>query len=639
MLKAIIEFSLRNRALVLLATAALTIGGIFALRNLPIDAIPDLSDTQVIIYTEWPGQAPQIVQDQVTYPITTKMLSVPNARAVRGYSFYGFSFVYIIFEDGTDPYWARSRVLEYLSSLGRQLPAGVTPSLGPDATGVGWAFIYTIASKERSLAELRSMQDWFLKYQLTAVDGVAEVASIGGFVKQYQVTVDPTKLRAYDLSISAVADAIQRSNGEVGGRSMELAEKEFILRVRGYVQSLEDLRKVAVGVGENGVPILLGQVANVQFGPDMRRGIAERDGEGETVGGIVVVRYGANARRVIRDVKKRLDEAMKALPKDVSYSIAYDRSALIERAVKTLEEKLIEECIVVALVCIAFLLHFRSALVAIIILPIAVLASFLIMYRQGISSNIMSLGGIAIAIGAMVDAVIIMIENAHKHMELDGGKKPHWEIIRESSIEVGPTLFYSLLVITVSFIPVFTLAGAGGTALQAARLHEDLLNGRGGLVVDHPSARADGLFHSRQNSAGGKEPDQPLSHLVVSPVHRFRHQMALGRHCGGGRPCRLGLLPMELARHRPSAGWSGQGLSPRRSEGHSPFNISAPNSCRHSTKAICSTCRRCSQASRRPRRAKSSSRPTKSSRASRRYTTSSEKSGGPRRLPTPLHST
>ena len=462
MLKAIIEFSLRNRALVLLATAALTLGGIFALRNLPLDAIPDLSDTQVIIYTEWPGQAPQIVQDQVTYPITTKMLSVPNARVVRGYSFYGFSFVYIIFDDGTDPYWARSRVLEYLSSLARQLPKDVTPSLGPDATGVGWAFIYTIASKERSLAELRSMQDWFLKYQLTAVDGVAEVASIGGFVKQYQVTVDPTKLRAYDLSISDVADAIQRSNGEAGGRSIELAEKEFILRVRGYVQSLEDLRKVAVGVGENGVPILLGQVANVQFGPDMRRGIAERDGEGETVGGIVVVRYGANAQGVIHDVKKRLDEAMKALPKDVSYSIAYDRSALIERAVRTLEEKLIEESIVVALVCIAFLLHFRSALVAIIVLPVAVLASFLIMYRQGISSNIMSLGGIAIAVGAMVDAVIIMIENAHKHIEHDGGKKPHWEIIRESSIEVGPTLFYSLLVITVSFIPVFTLQAQEG---------------------------------------------------------------------------------------------------------------------------------------------------------------------------------
>jgi Cu(I)/Ag(I) efflux system membrane protein CusA/SilA len=462
MLKATIEFSLRNRFFVLLATAALTFGGIYALRNLPLDAIPDLSDTQVIIYSAWPGKAPQIVQDQVTYPITTKMLSVPNARVVRGYSFYGFSFVYVIFDDGTDPYWARSRVLEYLSSLSGQLPSGVAPSLGPDATGVGWAFMYTITSTEHSLAELRSMQDWFLKYQLTAVDGVSEVASIGGFVKQYQVTVDPTKLRAYGLSISEVAQAIQRSNGEAGGRSIELAEKEFILRVRGYVQGLEDLRKVSLGVGENGVPILLGQVANVQLGPDMRRGIAELDGQGETVGGIVVVRYGANAQRVIHDVKKRLEEATKALPKDVNYTIAYDRSTLIERAVKTLEEKLIEESIVVALVCVAFLLHFRSALVAILILPIAVLASFAIMYGQGISSNIMSLGGIAIAIGAMVDAVIIMIENAHKHLEGDRGKKPHWDLIRDASIEVGPTLFYSLLVITVSFIPVFALQAQEG---------------------------------------------------------------------------------------------------------------------------------------------------------------------------------
>ena len=462
MLKGIIDFSLRNKFIVLLATLALVLGGLFALRNIPLDAIPDLSDTQVIIYTEWPGQAPQIVQDQVTYPITTKMLSVPKSKVVRGYSFYGFSFVYVIFEDGTDPYWARSRVLEYLSAIGGQLPKGVTPSLGPDATGVGWAFMYAINSTNRSLAELRSMQDWYLKYQLTSVEGVAEVASLGGFVKQYQVTVDPTRLRAYGLSISEVSMAVQRSNGEVGGRSIEMAEKEFILRVRGYVQSLDDLRKVAVGVGTNGVPILLGEVANVQFGPDMRRGIAELNGEGETVGGIVVVRYGANARQVIQDVKKRLDQAMKGLPDDVTYTVAYDRSALIQRAVKTLEEKLIEESIVVALVCIAFLLHFRSALVAILILPIAVLMSFLVMYGQGISSNIMSLGGIAIAIGAMVDAVIIMIENAHKHIEHDGGKKPHWQIIRDASIEVGPTLFYSLLVITVSFIPVFSLQAQEG---------------------------------------------------------------------------------------------------------------------------------------------------------------------------------
>ncbi len=462
MLRAVIDFSLRNRFMILLATGALTIAGIYALRNIPLDAIPDLSDTQVIIYTEWQGQAPQIVQDQVTYPLTTKMLSVPRAKVVRGYSFYGFSFVYVIFEDGTDPYWARSRVLEYLSGLSGRLPQGVSPSLGPDATGVGWAFMYSINSKERSLAELRSMQDWYLKYQLTSVEGVAEVASIGGFVKQYQVTVDPTKLRAYNLSIAEVSMAIKKSNGEVGGRSIEMAEKEFILRVRGYIDSIEDLKKVAVGTGANGVPILLRDVANVQLGPDMRRGIAELNGEGETVGGIVVVRYGANARDVIQRVKTRLDQAMKGLPPDVSYTIAYDRTALIDRAVATLEEKLVEESIVVALVCIAFLLHFRSALVAIVILPIAILISFVVMYRQGISSNIMSLGGIAIAIGAMVDAVIIMIENAHKHIERDGGRKPHWQIIRDASIEVGPALFYSLLVITVSFIPVFALQAQEG---------------------------------------------------------------------------------------------------------------------------------------------------------------------------------
>ena len=462
MLQRIIDASLRNKFIVLLGTMALVLGGIYALRNIPLDAIPDLSDVQVIIYTEYPGQAPQIVQDQVTYPITTKMLSVPFKKVVRGYSFYGYSFVYVIFEDGTDPYWARSRVLEYLSQLSSQLPKGVAPSLGPDATGVGWAFMYCINSTNRSLQELRSMQDWYLRYQLTAVDGVSEVASIGGFQKQYQVTVDPVKLRAYDLPLSKVRMAIQMSNGETGGRAIEMAEKEFIVRVKGYIQDLDALRKVAVGVGANGVPILLRDVATVQLGPEMRRGIAELNGEGETVGGIVVVRYGANARRVIQDVKKKLDEAMKALPPDVTRTIAYDRSALINRAVKTLEEKLLEECIVVALVCIAFLLHLRSALVAILILPIAGLMSFLVMFGQGISSNIMSLGGIAIAIGAMVDAVIIMIENAHKHLEHDQGKKPHWEIIRDASVEVGPTLFYSLLVITVSFIPVFTLQAQEG---------------------------------------------------------------------------------------------------------------------------------------------------------------------------------
>src|SRR5579859_6216565 len=457
MLQSVIGFSLRNKFIVLLGTAVLVLAGLYALKNIPLDAIPDQSDVQVIVYTEWAGQAPQIVQDQVTYPITTKMLSVPRAKVVRGYSFYGFSFVYIIFEDGTDPYWARSRVLEYLNGLTGRLPGGVAPSLGPDATGVGWAFMYSINSTNRDLAELRSIQDWYLRYQLASVEGVSEVASVGGFVKQYQVTVDPTKLRAYNLSISDVAQAVKRSNGEVGGRSIELSEKEFILRVRGYIEKLDDLRKVTVGVGEKGVPILLGQVANVELGPDMRRGIAEANGQGETVGGIVVVRYGANAYQVIQEVKARLATAMKALPDDVKVTVNYDRTELIDRAVKTLEDKLVEESIVVALVCLAFLLHLRSAMVAVIILPIAVLISFVIMFGQGISSNIMSLGGIAIAIGAMVDAVIIMIENAHKHLERDQGKKPHWEIIREAAIEVGPALFYSLLVITVSFLPVFTL--------------------------------------------------------------------------------------------------------------------------------------------------------------------------------------
>jgi Cu(I)/Ag(I) efflux system membrane protein CusA/SilA len=462
MLKGVIDFSLKNKFIILLGTIALVLGGIYAVRNIPLDAIPDLSDVQVIIYTEWPGQAPQIVQDQVTYPLTTKMLSVPKATVVRGYSFYGFSFVYVIFKDGTDPYWARSRVLEYLNGMSGQLPQGVSPSLGPDATGVGWAFMYSLNSTNRDLAQLRSMQDWYLRYQLASVEGVSEVASIGGFVKQYQVTVDPAKLRAFNLSISDVATAVKRSNGEVGGRSIEMSEKEFILRVKGYIQSLDDLRKVAVGVGSKGVPIRLSEVANVELGPDMRRGIAELNGEGETVGGIVIVRYGANARQVIIDVKKKLDAAMKGLPPEVKYTIAYDRSALINRAVKTLEDKLLEEMAVVALVCIAFLMHLRSSLVAILILPIAVLISFLVMFGQGLSANIMSLGGIAIAIGAMVDAVIIMIENADKHMEHDQGKKPHWDIIRDAAVEVGPTLFYSLLVIAVSFLPVFTLQSQEG---------------------------------------------------------------------------------------------------------------------------------------------------------------------------------
>lgn len=516
MLKAIINFSLKNRFLVLAATAALVFGGVYALRNIPLDAIPDLSDTQVIIYTEWPGQAPQIVQDQVTYPLTTKMLSVPRAKVVRGYSFYGYSFAYVIFEDGTDPYWARSRVLEYLNGLQGSLPANVTPRLGPDATGVGWAFMYSLNSKNHDLAQLRSMQDWFLRYQLSSVEGVAEIASVGGFVKQYQITVDPHRLHAYNLSISDVAMAVQKSNGEVGGRSLEMAEKEFILRVRGYVTGVEDLRKVAVGRGPGGTPVLLGEVANVQVGPDMRRGVAELNGDGETVGGVVVVRYGVDTRKVISAVKARLDEAMKSLPPGVSYSIAYDRTALIDRAIDTLKSKLIEESIVVALVCLVFLMHLRSSFVAIVILPIAVLASITIMFGQGLSANIMSLGGIAIAVGAMVDAAIIMIENAHKHMEHDGGRKPHWEIIRDASIEVGPTLFYSLLVITVSFLPVFTLQDQEGRMFKPLAFTKTYSMGAAALLSITLAPVLMGFFIRGKIPA---EEKNPINRLLIWLYH------------------------------------------------------------------------------------------------------------------------
>ena len=458
----VIEWSIKNKFLVLLTTVFLIAAGVYSLQQTPLDAIPDLSDVQVIIYTEYPGQAPRIVEDQVTYPLTTQMLAVPYAKVVRGYSFFGFSFVYIIFEDGTDMYWARSRVLEYLNYVSGRLPKGVTPTLGPDATGVGWAFMYALKSDRHDLSQLRSIQDFYLKYELTSVQGVSEVASVGGFVRQYQITVDPNKLRAYDIPISKIRTAVQRSNNDVGGRLLEISEKEFMIRGLGYIKSLDDIRKISLGVDKQGTPILLRDLATVQYGPDIRRGIAEWNGEGETVGGIVVVRYGANARKVIEDVKAKLAEAKKGLPEGVKIEVAYDRSALIERAVDTLKGKLLEESIVVAIVCIIFLLHFRSALVAIITLPVAVLIAFIVMHQQGINANIMSLGGIAIAIGAMVDAAIIMIENAHKHLERDAGEKPHWRIIADAATEVGPALFYSLLVITVSFMPVFTLEAQEG---------------------------------------------------------------------------------------------------------------------------------------------------------------------------------
>lgn len=464
MLEKIIEASIKNRLMVIILTLILLLVGVYCMMNIPLDAIPDLSDVQVIIYTKYPGQAPQVVEDQITYPLTTAMLSVPYAKVVRGYSFFGFSFVYIIFEDGTDLYWARSRVLEYLNFVAGRLPVGVTPTLGPDATGVGWVYEYALIDKSgrHNLAELRSIQDWYLKYGLQTVPGVAEVASIGGYVKQYQIEIDPNKLSAYNIPLKKVIMAVKRSNNDVGGRLLEMAETEFMVRGLGYIKTIEDIKDIPVGVDDNGTPVLIRNIANVQIGPELRRGLVELDGEGEVAGGIVIMRFGENALRVINDVKKKIEELKAGLPEGVEIVPTYDRSGLIERAINTLKHKLTEELIVVALVCILFLLHIRSAFVSIFVLPTGIAASFIIMYLMGINANIMSIGGIAIAIGVMVDSSVVMVENTFKHMEKDQGKKEHWKIILESSKEVGPSLFFALLIITLSFLPVFTLQAQEG---------------------------------------------------------------------------------------------------------------------------------------------------------------------------------
>ena len=462
MIEKIIEFSIKNKFLVILGTLFIILAGIFALLRTPLDAIPDLSDVQVIIFTEYPGQAPQVVEDQVTYPLTTAMLAVPFAKVVRGYSFFGFSFVYIIFEDGTDMYWARSRVLEYLNFVSGRLPDGVNPALGPDATGVGWVYEYILESDRHDLSQLRSIQDWYLRYELTSVHGVAEVASIGGFVKQYQVIVDPNKLVAFNIPLQKIRMAIQRSNNDVGGKLVEMGETEFMVRGLGYIKNAADIYNIPLGVDRRGTPILLKNVATIKIGPELRRGIADYNGTGEAVGGIIIMRYGENALAVIENVKKRLEQLKAGLPEGVRIKTVYDRSGLILRAVDNLKKTLIEESVIVALVCIIFLFHLRSAFVGIFTLPVGVLISLIIMERQGINANIMSLGGIAIAIGAMVDAAIVMIENAHKHIEKDAGKKPHWDLILDASKEVGPALFFSLLIIAISFLPVFTLEAQEG---------------------------------------------------------------------------------------------------------------------------------------------------------------------------------
>ena len=472
MIASMIRWSVANRFLILLTTVFAVAWGVWSVKNTAVDALPDLSDVQVIIRTPYPGQAPQIVENQVTYPLTTTMLSVPGARTVRGYSFFGDSYVYVLFEDGTDLYWARSRVLEYLSQVQSRLPAAAKPALGPDATGVGWIYQYALVDRtgKHDLSQLRSLQDWFLRYELKTLPNVAEVAPIGGMVKQYQIVLDPVRMAARGVTQQQIAQAVDEANRETGGNVLELAETEFMVRASGYLKTLKDFRAIPLRLDSGGVPVTLGDVAHIQLGPEMRRGIAELDGEGEVVGGVVILRSGKNARETISAVQTKLDELKASLPEGVDIVTTYDRSKLIDSAVENLSHKLIEEFIVVALVCAIFLWHLRSSLVAIVSLPVGILIAFIIMQRQGINANIMSLGGIAIAIGAMVDAAIVMIENAHKHIEAWNKKHPgvalkgetHWTVITDAAVEVGPALFLSLLIITLSFIPVFTLEAQEG---------------------------------------------------------------------------------------------------------------------------------------------------------------------------------
>jgi len=481
MIADVIRWSARNGFLVLLATAFIVFAGIYAVRHTALDAIPDLSDTQVIVYTEYPGQAPQVIEDQVTYPLTTALLAVPRSKVVRGFSFFGVSFVYVVFEDGTDLYWARSRVLEYLNFAAKRLPEGVTPSLGPDATGVGWVYQYVVLGAARTLAELRTIQDWYLRYQLTKAEGVAEIASVGGFVQQYQVVIDPQKLQAYGLTLPQITAAIRASNRDVGGRVVEMAETEYVVRGRGYLRNTGDLEQIALKM-QGGTPVLLRDVARIELGPEERRGIAELNGQGEVVSGIALQRDGQNALRVIDSVKQKLAEITPSLPKGVHVEPVYDRSDLIHRAIETLKHTLTEESIIVALVCIVFLLHVRSALVAILMLPVGVLIALGLLHALGFSSNIMSLGGIAIALGAMVDAAIVMIENAHKHLERAGPGASRAKILTDAAIEVGPALFFSLAVITVSFLPVFTLEDQEGRLFKPLALTKTFAMGGAALL-------------------------------------------------------------------------------------------------------------------------------------------------------------
>ncbi len=526
MIERIIDWSLANRFLVLFGAFGLAGLGVWTMLDTPIDAIPDLSDVQVIIQTDFREQAPQIVEDQVTYPITTEMLKVPGARVVRGYSFFGLSLVYVIFEDGTDIYWARSRVLEYLSGIRPQLPGGVEPRLGPDATGVGWVFEYVLESDSLDLAQLRSLQDWYIRYRLTAVPGVSEVASLGGFEKQYQVEVDPERLRAFDIPVTRVAEALGAHNIDIGARVLEMGGREYMIRGLGYLGGIEDIRDVAVGATPGGTPIRVADVATVQVGPAPRRGAADLDGKGEVVAGIVILRFGADAYHTLERIKERLAEIEGGLPPGVRIRTAYDRSNLIRRAIRTLTEKLLEESLIVAMVAVMFLLHFRSALVAIVTLPLGILFSFMVMWGIGVSANIMSLGGIAIAIGAMVDGAIVMIENMHKHLErsrddLESGRVSRWDIVARSAKQVGPPLFFSLLIITVSFLPVFTLEQQEGRLFRPLALTKTFaMAGAAGLSITLVPVLMGYLIRGRIRA----ESANPLNRLLTwmyRPVIRF----------------------------------------------------------------------------------------------------------------------
>ena len=606
MLNTIIDWSARNRFLVILATLFITLAGIYAVVKTPLDALPDLSDVQVIVYTEYPGQAPQVVEDQVTYPLTTSMISVPKSKVVRGFSVFGASFVYVIFEDGTDLYWARSRVLEYLNFASGKLPRGVTPQIGPDATGVGWVYQYAVIGVNRTLAELRTIQDWYLRYQLTKAHGVSEVASVGGFVQQYQVTVDPVKLRAYGIPLMKVVQVIRDSNRDVGGRVVEMAETEYMVRGKGYLRGTNDIRNLVVK-SERGTPVLIRDIARVELGPDERRGLTELNGEGEVVSGIVMARYGQNALEVIDNIKNKIAEVSSGLPNGVTIQAVYDRSDLIHRAIATLKRTLLEESLIVALVCMVFLMHVRSALVAIVMLPVGVLIAIIAMRALGMNSNIMSLGGIAIAIGAMVDAAIVMIENAHKHLERLKEGESRFEAMLAACKEVGPALFFSLLIITVSFLPVFTLEGQEGRLFSPLAFTKTF-SMAGAALLSITLVPVLMLLFIR-----GKimpEAKNPLNRFliwvyrpVIAAVMRWKKATIF-----------VALVVLGVSIY-PATSW-------------------VPNSCRPSMRGRCSTCPLRCRPCRSPRRRNCCRRRTRSSRASPKSRRCMAKRGARRRPPT-----